>query len=126
LVANILFVSDDEELAYVCQVVLEAHGHAVEVVTDARRALGRLAVFVPGLLVIDAELGNDEDGTDLAALLRARLQLHAPVVMISSAPGFEEHARAVGAEAFIPKPFASSELLSAIDRLLGGEERRIA
>jgi DNA-binding response OmpR family regulator len=125
-VAKILFVSDDEELAYVCQVVLEARGHEVEVVSDAKQALARLSDFRPHLLVIEHQLADGFDGAELTTFLRGRLRLHTPVILISSARGAEELAMAAGADAFIPKPFASSELLAAIERLLGGEQRRIA
>jgi CheY-like chemotaxis protein len=125
-VAKILFVSDDEELAYVCQVVLEARGHQVEVVTDARQALARLPRFGPHLLVIEHQLADGFDGAELTTFLRGQLRVHTPVILISSARGADELARAAGADAFVPKPFVSSELLAAIDRLLGGEQRRIA
>jgi DNA-binding response OmpR family regulator len=125
-VAKILFVSGDEELAYVCQVVLEARGHEVEVVPDARRALARLPTFSPQLYVIEEKLGDGADGIELTELLRQRLHLTAPIILVSGAPGAEERARSAGANAFIPEPFMTNELLAAIDRLLGGEERRIA
>jgi DNA-binding response OmpR family regulator len=115
-VAKILFVSDDDELAYVCQLVLEARGHRVEVVADGDEADARLASFTPQLLVIERELADDLD-------LRA---LHVPVVMLSGLRQAEDEAYGAGANAFILKPFVSSELLAAIDRLLPPEERRIA
>jgi DNA-binding response OmpR family regulator len=125
-VAKILFVSDDEELAYVCQVVLEALGHEVVVVTDARDALAQLPRVSPRLFIVEEAIADDLDGMELVTFLRGRLQLHEPIIMLSSARHAEQRALAAGADAFIPKPVASSELLAAIDRLLGDEQRRIA
>lgn len=119
--ATILFVNDDEDFAFVCKLTLELHGHVVTAVTGARAALLVLEKLQPDAFIIDYQLGDGPTGVELTAHLRRALRLRAPIVMISSEPDAELLGLQAGIDRFIGKPFASTELASAIAGLTDGQ-----
>ena len=110
--ARILFADDDEDLAVVCTLVLEAAGHVVETVTSAARAAARIRRFGPELVVVDGDL----DGADGLVRALRRERFGVPVVLIAGAarpPSIE-----AAVDAVVPKPLASNELLAAVQAQL--------
>jgi two-component system phosphate regulon response regulator OmpR len=116
--AKILFVNDDEDLALVSKLVLEAHGHLVAAATGAEAALVILDRWRPDAFIIDYQLGDGWNGVELTRHLRQRRHVRAPIVMISSEPEAELIGLKAGVDRFIPKPFASTELQSAVESLV--------
>jgi DNA-binding response OmpR family regulator len=119
--AKIMLANDDEDLAFVCKLLLESRGHVVEAVTSGERALARLPKFAPGVLVVDEYLGDGMSGMDLARRVRQKLAPTLPIVMIGGERESQTLALEAGIDAFVAKPFISSELMAAIDSLLAGE-----
>ncbi|HWE26853.1 MAG TPA: response regulator [Polyangia bacterium] len=123
---KILFVNDDDELAFVCGVILESVGHSVRATTSSRQALDELAAFSPDLVILDWDLGRNDRGDRLARALRRDLHFRGPIIMLSATPEAEALGRQAGVNAFVPKPFASDELLAAVRRELAHAEPRHA
>ncbi len=114
--AKILFVNDDEDLAFVCELMLEARGHEVVRATGADHALAVLRRWRPDACVIDHQLGDGRSGVELTRRLRRELRLAMPIIMIGADDGAELLALQAGADAFIAKPFESTDLQAAIER----------
>ncbi|MDB4968993.1 MAG: Two-component response regulator [Myxococcales bacterium] len=109
-----------------CRLLLESRGHVVEALTSGERALVAFARFAPQLVIVDYALGGGMTGVQLVARLRQRYASTVPIILISAHEQMATRAFEAGIDAFITKPFVSTELLTAIDQLLAGEARHSA
>ncbi|MCS6797150.1 MAG: response regulator [Myxococcota bacterium] len=119
---RMLLVEDDPVFAAVVRRAVERHGWAVRRVTDASEALRALEEELPDVLLTDYLLPGANGGA-LAAEVLARLDRHAPLMLLMSATpdlvSDEERGRFA---AVLRKPFPLDGLLSTVERLL--EARR--
>jgi DNA-binding response OmpR family regulator len=94
--------------------------------TSGEQALAELRRFAPNLIVVDDRLADEISGVELVAYLRQRLQLTLPIIMIAGQRETEMAGFEAGIDAFVAKPFISTDLITAIDNLLSGEARHFA
>ena len=119
---KILVADDDRVLSQlVCAIVREA-GHVPIAAFDAMQAL-MFAMRTPGpaLIVLDI---NMPGGTGLEALRKLKLSARTapiPVVVLSGSDdaGMPQQVRALGADAYLPKPIDPDALLAVIQRVQG-------
>jgi chemosensory pili system protein ChpA (sensor histidine kinase/response regulator) len=100
--------------------VQEGHGFEVITARDGVDALEQLQERTPAILLLDIEMPR-MDGYELAQHVRDDVRLrHIPIIMITSRAGQKHRDRAaqVGANAYLSKPYAESELLNEVQRLL--------
>lgn len=106
----------------------------VLVAEDARGALLKLETKFPDLLVLDVALAEGTSGLDVLRTVRAadratsRLDPYIPILVLSGRARTDDRVRAMelGADAFLPKPFAYAEVHGQIRALLrraSGRER---
>ncbi len=115
--AIILLVEDNAELARGMKRGLEAEGYVVpEIVSQAKDFDAALARVRPDLVLFDIVLGDD-DGTELAE----RLAPHTPFLFVSAHadPTTVDRAVARQPRGFVVKPFATPQLVAAIEIALG-------
>jgi two-component system KDP operon response regulator KdpE len=108
-VARVLIIDDDRDLLNVCRVGLEAFGHEVVTVGNAKDGLAEAAISAPDVIVLDLGL-PDLDGLEVCR--RIRTWSTVPVVVLS-ADGTEDRkvgALSDGADDYITKPFGMREL----------------
>jgi PAS domain S-box-containing protein len=117
---RVLIVEDEDAVAQGLRWSLEAEGIDVHIATRGADVLPAITAFGPDVMVLDLSL-PDEDGRAIYQRVSAVSPL--PVVFSSG-----EASEAVIAElaqssrtAFLMKPYATEELLEAIDRVVGGE-----
>jgi len=116
---RILVVEDEPRMGELIRRVLVAEHHAVDLATDG---VGALALASGGeaydVLVLDRML-PDLEGLELLRLLRSR-GVTTPALMLTALGGVEERVAGLdaGADDYLGKPFAFSELLARI-RALG-------
>jgi DNA-binding response OmpR family regulator len=123
---RILVVEDEVELAEAIATGLRREGYAVDVATDGRSALDRLYVSAYDLVTLDLNL-PDADGLELAGRLRTD-PLLAPgdadpaprILMVTARDGVGERVAGLdeGADDYLVKPFAFSELSARVRSLL--------
>jgi two-component system, OmpR family, response regulator len=116
---RILVVEDDRKVASFIRKGLEEEGHAVEVASDGAEAIERVADGSPwDLVVLDVMLPK-RDGFSVLKTLRED-GLTAPVLMLTArdAVGDRVTGLDLGADDYLTKPFAFSELLARIEALL--------
>ena len=118
--ADILIVEDEPDLAKNMRSLLRGHGHAPRVAVSLMEGLKELESRRPDILVLDVML---PDGSGLEILRRCRLSTglsDLPVIVLSSLAQRNEIEAgfAVGANAYIPKPYDPEKLLSAVKLLL--------
>ncbi len=112
----IMVVDDSITVRRVTQRLLKREGYRVVMAADGLQALERLQDEKPTLVLSDIEMPR-MDGFDLARNIRADAKLHdLPIIMITSriAEKHREHARELGVDHYLGKPYAEDELLQLV------------
>jgi chemosensory pili system protein ChpA (sensor histidine kinase/response regulator) len=112
----VLVVDDSITVRRVTQRLLTREGYRVALAADGLQALERLAEELPALVLSDIEMPR-MDGFDLARNIRNDARLKAlPIVMITSriAEKHREHAKELGVNHYLGKPYSEEELLSLV------------
>ncbi|MCK9538351.1 response regulator [Dokdonella sp.] len=115
---RILIVEDDAAIAEAIVAALERAGHAVDRLESGRQADVALRDHFYDLVVLDLGL-PEVDGVALLKRLRARADA-VPVLVATAREELEErvHALDLGADDYLVKPFALSELEARVRALL--------
>jgi len=119
---RILVVDDEIDIHNFVGRILRDSGYEVEVATDGKEALEKIAAWRPDLMLLDLMMPVI-DGWGVLARLRETQD--SPLVVVLTARGdFEAFARGVraGVAAFVSKPFHFGDLLSTCQRVLEMEE----
>jgi two-component system KDP operon response regulator KdpE len=110
---GILIVEDQPELSRALRINLEARQYEVRTVRSGREALAVAKSHPPDAIIMDLGL-PDIDGTEVIVALRQWCR--APIIVLSgrTSPGDKIGALDVGADDYVTKPFAMSELLARL------------
>ena len=112
----VLVVDDSITVRRVTQRLLKREGYRVALANDGLQALERLQEEVPAVVLSDIEMPR-MDGFDLARNIRGDDKLkHLPIIMITSriAEKHREHARKLGVDHYLGKPYNEDELLGLV------------
>lgn len=124
---KILLVEDEPEFRLALRMRLEANGYEVIEADNGVTGLDLARNQKPDLMVLDIMLPK-MDGFKVARLLKFdEHHKHIPIVMLTARAqqSDKETGLAVGADAYLTKPFKPQEILDAIARLLAGSERKL-
>ena len=119
----ILVVDDSITVRRVTQRLLQREGYRVSMAADGLQALERLQEERPTVVLSDIEMPR-MDGFDLARNIRGDARLSdLPIIMITSriAEKHREHAKELGVDHYLGKPYAEDELLSLIRHYCSSE-----
>ncbi len=119
----ILVVDDSITVRRVTQRLLQREGYRVSMAADGLQALERLQEERPTVVLSDIEMPR-MDGFDLARNIRGDVRLSSlPIIMITSriAEKHREHAKELGVDHYLGKPYAEDELLSLIRHYCSAE-----
>jgi CheY-like chemotaxis protein len=114
---RILIVEDALENAFALQYLLQAHGHVVDIATDADTALAKCRLIRHDAVLCDIELRGPLDGHDIARTLRRQPQR--PYLIAYSGYGGPQHladSREAGFDEHIVKPATPQQILAALHR----------
>lgn len=112
----VLVVDDSITVRRVTQRLLQREGYRVALAADGLQALERLQQERPAVVLSDIEMPR-MDGFDLVRNIRSDARLaDLPVIMITSriAEKHREHARELGVDHYLGKPYSEEELLALI------------
>ncbi|MDZ7937962.1 MAG: Hpt domain-containing protein [Rhodoferax sp.] len=112
----VLVVDDSITVRRVTQRLLKREGYRVALANDGLQALERLEEELPSVVLSDIEMPR-MDGFDLLRNIRGHDRTRAlPVIMITSriAEKHREHARELGADQYLGKPYSEDELLALV------------
>ena len=112
----VLVVDDSITVRRVTQRLLKREGYRVAMAADGLQALERLQEEKPAVVLSDIEMPR-MDGFDLARNIRADEHLRdLPIIMITSriAEKHREHAKELGVDHYLGKPYSEDELLRLV------------
>ena len=115
LMARVLLVEDEPNIASIIVFKLEREGHQVRAETSATAVAAASQAFQPDLVLLDSSL---PDGDPFALL--SLLAPQAPVVMMTEFRDTTtpQQARASGAVATVEKPFKPTQLARLVAQLV--------
>lgn len=121
-VKKILIIDDDNSVVIPLEFLLKQNGYQVKTVQRGEDALLIVSTFMPDLILLDI-LSPATDGFEICQIIREDIRccdmkivfLTAMVRDVDIAKGL-----ALGADAYIIKPFANVELMKTVKELLGG------
>lgn len=114
---RILLIEDDQRTADYVRRGLAEDGHACDIVTDGRGGLAQATVEHYDVLIVDRMLPG-LDGLALVKALRT-VGVRTPALFLTSVGGVDDRVEGLeaGADDYLVKPFAFSELLARVNAL---------
>ena len=114
---KILLVEDDRKLARALSTMLEEDGHVVDLAHDGERGVELGMENGYDVLILDVMLPRI-DGIEVCRTLRAN-QIEIPVLMLTARTSVPDRVLGLdaGADDYLPKPFAFSELMARLRAL---------
>lgn len=117
---KILIVDDEPNIVMSLEFLLKKEGFVVETAGDGDAALEKVRGFVPDLMLLDVMMPK-KSGFEVCEILRADAAYNALRIIMLTAKGREtEQAKgiALGADAYMLKPFSTKDLVTKIRELL--------
>jgi len=117
---RILIVDDEPNIVISLEYLMKKEGFQVAVATDGESALQQAADFAPDLILLDIMMPK-KSGFEVCQALRADPAQAAVKIIILTAKGRETEVAkglALGADAYITKPFSTKDLVLQIKSLL--------
>lgn len=118
---SILIADDEPNIVLSLEFLLQEAGYHTEVARDGQEALDALGHHVPDLILLDVMMPR-MSGFDVCQRIRENPAWRAIRVVMLSAKGREVEIHkglALGADAYVTKPFAITELMAEVARQLG-------
>ncbi|MCB1852817.1 MAG: response regulator, partial [Gammaproteobacteria bacterium] len=100
--------------------LMRREGFEVSVAKDGEEGLSMIRSWMPDLVLLDVMMPK-MDGFEVCRTVRADASLSGVRIVMLTAKGREaevEKGLSLGADAYIPKPFSTSELVSRVKSLL--------
>jgi CheY-like chemotaxis protein len=117
----ILVADDDALMIRSLQIILRAAGFNVVGVADGQAALEQIQIQKPQLVILDVMMGR-MNGLDACRAIKADPKLRDVLVFLLTAramPNERQQGLDAGADEYITKPFANSELVARVRQALG-------
>ena len=121
---KVLIVDDEQNIAISVEYLMRREGFDVSVAKDGEEGLAMIRSTKPDLVLLDVMMPK-MDGFQVCSEVRADASLAGVRIIMLTAKGREaevEKGLSLGADAYIPKPFSTSDLVSRVNALLEPEE----
>ncbi|CUX82409.1 MAG: two component signal transduction system response regulator [Roseibaca calidilacus] len=118
---RVLVIEDEPNISDAIRFILTRNGWQVEVEAGGTAALARLRADPPDALILDLML-PDMDGFEVLRHLRAAAHTRDLPVLMLTAKGQSadrDLAARLGVTCFMTKPFANSEVVAALQDIIG-------
>jgi DNA-binding response OmpR family regulator len=117
---RVLVVDDEPNIVMSLEFLMRRAGFEVSVARNGREALAALDGVPPDLLLLDVMM-PEFDGYEVCEKIRARPDWNATRIVMLTARGREverERGLALGADAYVTKPFSTRDLVEQVKRML--------
>ena len=118
---KILIADDEPNIVISLEYLLQREGYAVVVARDGQEALEAIAREKPALVLLEVMMPH-KTGFEVCQAVRADETLQATKILMLTAKGRETDVAkglALGADAYMTKPFSTRELVQKVAELLG-------
>jgi CheY-like chemotaxis protein len=117
--ASVLVVDDEPHVAWVLRFSLEHEGFRTYTASNGIEALEEVQKHSPRVMVLDLMMPEMDGWTVMERIKKLPLDERPRIVIVSALTGPEEKAKAtaLGADAFVPKPFDVEELIGVLGGL---------
>jgi len=119
---QILIADDEPNIVISLEYLMRREGYAVRVARDGQEALDQVAQSIPDLILLDVMMPR-KTGFEVCETLRSRPEWETIKILMLTAKGRETDVAkglALGANAYMTKPFSTQELVSRVAQLLAG------
>ncbi|OGR23847.1 MAG: two-component system response regulator [Desulfuromonadales bacterium GWD2_54_10] len=118
---RVLIVDDEPNIAISVDFLMRREGFEVLVAHDGEEGLARIRADRPDIIVLDVMMPK-LDGFEVCKAVRSDPTLTGVRILMLTAKGRAAEITkglALGADAYIPKPFSTRELVAKVKELLG-------
>ena len=117
---SVLVVDDEDSIILSLQFLMKREGYEVRLARDGEEALTAVAASPPDLILLDVMIPK-RDGYDICQTIRGNPDWAGVKIIMVSAKGREvevEKGMALGADAYVTKPFSTRELAAKVKTML--------
>ena len=118
---KILIVDDEPNIVISLEFLMKKEGFEVAVASDGEEALAKVASFDPDLVLLDVMMPK-KSGFEVCESLRSDSRHGGLLIVMLTAKGRDTEVAkgmAIGADAYVTKPFSTKELLAKVKDMLG-------
>ena len=118
---KVLIADDEPNILISLEFLMQREGHAVTVARDGEAALAAIRDERPDLVLLDVMMPG-KSGFDVCQAVRADPDLAGVKILMLTAKGRDTDlakGTALGADAYVTKPFSTDELAARVRELLG-------
>jgi DNA-binding response OmpR family regulator len=118
---KILIVDDEPNIVISLEFLMKKEGFDVAIAVDGEEALAKVASFSPDLILLDVMMPK-KSGFEVCEALRADPSTTGLQIVMLTAKGRDTEVAkglAIGADAYVTKPFSTKELVSMVKAMLG-------
>jgi DNA-binding response OmpR family regulator len=117
---KVLIVDDEPNIVVALEYLMRQNGFDVRAARNGDEALAAVTDFRPDLVLLDVMMPV-KDGYQVAQTIRDNPELQAVKIVMLTAKGRETEiskGMAVGADAYVTKPFSTLDLVAQVRRML--------
>ena len=120
---KILVADDEPNIVISLEYLMKREGYTVLVARDGQEALDMIARDRPDLVLLDVMMPK-KSGFEVCQAVRASEELQATKILMLTAKGRDTDLAkglALGADAYMTKPFSTRELVQKVAEMLGAQ-----
>lgn len=117
---KVLIADDEPNIVTSLEFLLEHNGYEVRVAHDGQQVLDQLPEYQPDLILLDVMMPV-RNGFEICQTIRANPEWQGMKIVMLTAKGRDIEATkglALGADAYVTKPFSTKELVERVRELL--------
>ncbi len=121
MTTTILIADDEPNILISLEFLMTREGYDVKIAQDGQEAIEAIEAFRPALVLLDVMMPR-KNGFDVCQEVRAREDLQGTRILMLTAKGRDTDVAkgmALGADAYMTKPFSTKELLDKVREMLG-------
>lgn len=117
---KVLIADDEPNIVISLEFLMKREGHEVSIARDGQQALELIRSLQPDLVLLDVMMPS-KSGLEVLQAVRADEEIAATKILLLTAKGRETDVAkgmALGADAYMTKPFSTRELAARVRQLL--------